>query len=445
MQKKDTEWKKLSYEHGHPAREVIVVSNAEKGSETMSKEEVKREPVKDESKEEKPVVEDSMLVDVPDIPMPDAKAVEGEVIDDECAGAFRLAFIGTGQGGSRIAEAFYKLGYRRVCCVNTTGQDLVGISIPEENKLIMDVGSGGAGKNMEKGEEASRRYYEDIYDLMRRSFGKKFDRIVVCVGAGGGTGGGSTNTIIEIAHDIAKSFRIEDDDGKPAVGVIASLPKVSEGAKTNENAYHLVNELLGLVGTSDGKMDGRTISPLVIVDNDRIERIYPNLPVAKFWKVANQSISGLLHLFNNIAVQDSDYTTFDRADLEDILGSGVVSFGACPLTKWEQTTDISHAIRDNLKNNVLVGGFDTSQARAAACVFVGSPDVLDEIPQEHLEHGFEMLSRTMRQGGVVHRGIYKGSKPGLVVYSILGELGSPEERMAEIARTARVEEQKGRK
>ena len=438
MQKDKSKWKKLSYDHGHSEGDVIMVQNAEKGSETMIDEEIKRQPVKEKSSEA-----DAMLVDVPDIPMPDAQAVEGEIIDDECAGAFKLAFIGSGQGGSRIAESFYRLGYRRVCCVNTTGQDLAAISIPEENKLVMDIGSGGAGKDMAKGEAASKEYYEDIYDLMRRSFGKKFDRIIICVGAGGGTGGGSVQSLIEIAHDIAKSFRIEDEEGKPAVGVIVSLPKTSEGAKTNENAHHLMTSLLDLVGTGEGKVDGRTISPLVIVDNDRIEGIYPNLPVSKFWKVANQSISGLFHLFNNIAVQDSDYTTFDRADLEDLMSAGVVSFGACPLTKWAQTTDISHAIRDNLKNNVLVGGFNTSQAKAAACVFIGSSEVLDEIPQEHLEHGFEMLSRTMRQGGVVHRGIYKGLKPGLVVYSMLGELGSPEERMTEIARTGRIKEQKG--
>ena len=114
-----------------------------------------------------------------------------------------------------------------------------------------------------------------------------------------------------------------------------------------------------------------------------------------------------------------------------------MSFGACPLKEWKLSTDISHAIRDNLKNNVLVGGFDISQARTAGCIFIGSGDVLDSIPQEHLEHGFEMLSRIMRQGGTLHRGIYKGSKSGLVVYSALGELGRPEERMTEIARAAK--------
>ena len=46
--------------------------------------------------------------------------------------------------------------------------------------------------DMEKGEQAAKEFYEDVYDLMRRSFGNDFDRILVCVGAGGGTGGGSS-------------------------------------------------------------------------------------------------------------------------------------------------------------------------------------------------------------------------------------------------------------
>jgi cell division GTPase FtsZ len=388
-------------------------------------------------KEKKAGVGADFVVDVPDIPMPSTEGANSEIVRDECSGAFKLAFVGAGQGGSRIAESFWKLGYRRVCCVNTNGQDLAAIQIPEANKLVMDIGTGGAGKDPTKGETAAKQHYEDIYDLMRRSFGREFDRILVCIGAGGGTGGGAMQTLVSIAHDIAKSFKVETDDGRPSVGVISALPRLAEGAKVNANAQHVMESLFSMVGKERGKMGGRTISPLIVVDNERINRIYPGLTVADFWGVANRSVSALFHLFNSIAVQDSEFTTFDRADLEDILDSGVVSFGACPLKEWKLSTDISHAIRDNLKNNVLVGGFDISQARTAGCIFIGSGDVLDSIPQEHLEHGFEMLSRIMRQGGTLHRGIYKGSKSGLVVYSALGELGRPEERMTEIARAAK--------
>jgi cell division GTPase FtsZ len=388
-----------------------------------------------EMKKEPVLKTDSFVVDVPDIPMPSGRA-DGEIVTDECQGAFRFAFVGAGQAGGRLVESLFRLGYRRVCALNTNSQDLAAINIPEANKLVMDIGTGGAGKDPAKGEAAAKQYYEDIYDLMRRSFGSQFDRIFIVAGAGGGSGGGSMSTLIDIAHDIARSFKIEDDSGVPAVGAIVALPKATEGSKVNENALVLLNALFAKVGHGRGKADGRTLSPLIVVDNDKIEKIYPNLPVSQFWDVANRSVSALLHLFNNIAVQDSDYTTFDRADLQDLLSSGVVSFGACPIPKWETMTDISHAIRDNLKNNVLAGGFDTAQARAAGCVFIGHTDVLAKIPQAHLEHGFEMLTRMMKQGGTLHRGIYKGSKPGLVVYSMLGELGKPEEKMQEMARSA---------
>ena len=99
---------------------------------------------------------------------------------------------------------------------------------------------------------------------MRGSFGKEFDRIIVCVGAGGGTGSGAAGTLIEIAHDIAKSFKSEVDGGRPSVGAIISMPRVAEGARVNENAYNVIESLMGQVGREKGKMGGRTLSPLVI-------------------------------------------------------------------------------------------------------------------------------------------------------------------------------------
>ena len=381
---------------------------------------------------------DDFLVDIPDIPMPDEDAKDTSIIEDEMPVAFKFAFVGVGQGGGRIAESFWKLGYRRVCCINTNTQDLNLIDIPDDHKLVMNDGQGGAGKDLAQGAAAAKKYHEDIYDIMRRSFGNTFDRIFVCVGAGGGTGSGGCNHVIEIAHEIAETLKVEGSNENPAVGCIVSMPKVSEGGKVNANAHAVLQGLFTQVGSDRGKLGGRTLSPLLIIDNDKIDKIYPQLPVKKFWDVANSNISGLFHLFNSIACRDSNYTTFDKADFKDVLDCGVTTFGACPLKQWSSPTDISHAIRDNLRKNVLVGGFDLSKARAAACVFVAHDDVLSEVPQGHLEHGFEMLSRIMQPGSVVHRGIYQGGKPGLMVYTILSELGKPVERMAEIARIGNV-------
>ena len=388
---------------------------------------------------------------VPDIPMPVEVEQDKDIVEDECQVAFKFAFVGAGQAGARMAEAFWKLGYRRVCCVNTTNQDLAHIAIPETHKLVMDMGDGGAGKDPAKGEKAIKKFYEDVYDLMRRCFGKQFDRIMVLIGAGGGTGSGAAETLINIAHDIAQSFKLEAKSpssqpgqvsisGHPAVGALVSLPMTSEGQKVSANAVSVLESMYNMVGKDKGKIAGRSLSPLILVDNERINKIYPGLPVSQFWGVANQSIAGFFHLFNSIATKESEFTTFDRADLNTLLSSGVITFGATPLPKNGSPTDISFAIRDNLRRNILVADLDLGLASAAACVFIGSPDVFDTMPQGHLEHGFEMLTRIMQDNSVVHRGIYKGhasmNKNSLVVYTILGELGRPVERMDEMYRVA---------
>jgi hypothetical protein len=179
-----------------------------------------------------------------------------------------------------------------------------------------------------------------------------------------------------------------------------------------------------------------------MIDNERIKKIYPGLPSTQFWTTANQSVVSLFYLFSNIAVAQGDIWTFDKADLKTILDSGVVTFGACPLQRWGEATDISYAIRDNLRRTILVGDLDMKQSQVAGCVFIGSPQVLDTVPQENLEHGFEMLGRIMSDKSTVHRGLYRGNKEGLVVYTILGELGIPVGRLEELARIGGVSSKK---
>ena len=51
--------------------------------------------------------------------------------------SIRFGVLGTGAGGSRLAESFYKLGYDSVVC-NTASVDLKSINIPDTNKLLLD-------------------------------------------------------------------------------------------------------------------------------------------------------------------------------------------------------------------------------------------------------------------------------------------------------------------
>ena len=79
-------------------------------------------------------------IDLPDIPLPDDEPLEDGVKDEFNDAAFNFAIVGVGQGGSRLAESFWNLGYRRVGIINTAQQDLSLIKIPEENKLLIGEG-----------------------------------------------------------------------------------------------------------------------------------------------------------------------------------------------------------------------------------------------------------------------------------------------------------------
>ena len=91
---------------------------------------------------------DGADISLPEIPMPPTEKKK-DIKKDECEVAFKFAFVGAGQGGSRIAEAFYNLGYRKLSAINTAQQDLNTIKL--ENKLC--IGEGGAGKDPAKSEK----------------------------------------------------------------------------------------------------------------------------------------------------------------------------------------------------------------------------------------------------------------------------------------------------
>jgi len=345
---------------------------------------------------------DDIGIDLPDIPMPDENAQTRE-IEDEFEGAYKFAIIGVGQGGSRMAETFWDLGYRRVCVINTAKQDLKFINIPEDRKLLLD--HGGAGKNPETAEKIFQDNAEEIWDFFHGKLGTTYDRVLVCAGAGGGTGAGGAPVV----------FKIVKDNTGASVGFISALPTKAEGNQVAKNAKRTMQKVVEY--TKDG-----ILSPLIVLNNEKIKELYPGLSINKFWTTANSSVCSLFHLFNKISSQDSSYTTFDKADLDSVLNSGIITFGATPI-KAEQAndTDISKAIRNNLKKNILAGA-DISTGNIAACVMVVNNKLMDEVPQEALEHGFEQLNRLLVKDNTVHRGIYTSNKPGIAVYTVIGGL-----------------------
>jgi len=321
---------------------------------------------------------DNFDVEVPDIPLPEEeKTIE---IADTFQGAFKFAVVGAGQGGGRLAQTFWNMGYKRTAVINTSEQDLATIDMPADRKLL--IGTGGAGKNPAVAASLIKDKKEDVLDFMRRSFGPGFDRIFCCASAAGGTGSGTLLHLVDVAIELQQSLKTSSQK----VGVVLALPKISEGQKLNANAYNVLRDVFALV-------EKGIVSPLILVDNEKISTLYPKLAVDPFWDTANRSLLSLFHLFNLTAIRESRYTSFDPSDLKTILDSGLITFGATPVDNWKDAT---------------------------------------------LDTAFEQLTRILKPGNTVHRGIYRGNKPGLVVYTIIGGLGRPTDKLAELRKHGNV-------
>ncbi len=348
-------------------------------------------------------------------------------IEDTHSGAATYAWLGSGQCGGRIVKTLHGLGYRKALAINTTHHDLDLLDLPVNQKYLMDIGIKGAGKDMTRGKEAVSRYRQEILHNCEILFGEKVDHIMVCFGAGGGTGSGSAEGLIELAQNYAR--HIGHKEPEKSVGAIMTLPTTGEAKSPliAENAYVVANQLAEMA--RQGK-----ISPLIIVDNDKISKMYPGLTVKAFWPTINRTFSGLFDVFNKVSALPSPYTAFDFADYYSIMSAG----GCCimGLTKvfdFKDKFTISAALKDNLQKTLLADGFDLKTAKLVGCIVVGGRSLMANTPHlaDNIDYAFDVMAE-ITGDATLHRGIYEDYKESLRVYTIIGGLEPPLQRFEQL-------------
>lgn len=348
---------------------------------------------------------------------------EQKGLEDLVKGSTTYAWIGAGQCGGRLVKAFYDLGYRKVLAVNTSHHDLELLEIPKEQKFLMDIGEHGAGKDMEKGKEAGLKYQQKILHYLGQMFGTQVKHIMICVGAGGGTGGGCAIELINAAKKYMRSIGIENPDKH--VGVFMTLPTIGESNSpvVGKNANKVATELSKL--SSAGK-----ISPLIVIDNERINKLYPGLTVKAFWPTINNTVAGLFDIFNRLSSLNSKYTSFDSRDYQTIVqAGGCAIMGLTKVDDYKDKFTLSEAVKNNLEKTLLAEGFDLTTAKVAGCIAVGARSQMADCKglQDNINYAFDVLSELTGKA-TIHRGIYEDDKDTLRVYTIIGGLAAPMKR-----------------
>jgi len=348
-------------------------------------------------------------------------------VQDKIQGSTRYAWIGAGQCGGRLVKSFHDLGYKKVLAINTTHHDLDPLDIPDNQKFLMDIGEKGAGKDIERGEKAVQQSQQQILHLARQIFGTQVDHIMVCFGAGGGTGSGSVFGLIEVAKRYARYIRLENPNKR--VGVVMTLPTVGEASSplVAENAHKVASKLSKMATAGE-------ISPLIIVDNDKINKMYPGMTVKSFWPSINSTVATLFDIFNRLSALSSRYTSFDPVDYHSIMqAGGCAIMGLTKVNKFDDKFAISEAAKKNLEKTLLAGGFDLSTAKLSGCIVVGGKKLMNDVKglQDNIDYAFDVLSEVTGQA-TIHRGIYEDNRGSLRVYTIIGGLESPTARLEEL-------------
>lgn len=358
--------------------------------------------------------------------------LERFVLQKEAEASIKYGFIGLGQGGSKIVDAFAavrsnKDGEPVYTCmiVNSNLGDMTSLkNIPPHMQFGLKGYEKGVGKNPEIGLEAFMKNGAEIFEAVNQ-YMSHCDMIYVCASFGGGTGTGSINALVDA---------IADYMGKP-VAAITSLPRPDEVESLN--AYNASAELVPkLTDIRDDGQGGtyRGLDNIVILDNDKIVKEHlaePEVQNITWDYYSNYKVASIMHEWNVLTSLGSAIT-LDAADLTNhiLRTGGILTFAKkkIKLNEIKSTEDLIMQIISTYKGkNVLANGFDYEKdLRSMGLVVVMPKNRAGMINQDTLE-----MIRSKMNVELPHVNFYPGfashnSENTAIVYTIASMAGLPE-------------------
>jgi len=261
----------------------------------------------------------------------------------------RIRVIGIGGGGCNTVERMHEIGIvgTETYAVNTDAQDLLNTTADKRVLIGRETTRGlGSGSDPQVGEASARESLDELSELLSDS-----DLVFITCGLGGGTGTGASPVVAEIAKEL----------GSLTVAVV-TLPFTVEGRRRAENAIEGLARLREHADT------------IIVIPNDKILEIAPDLPVNAAFKVADEVLTNAVKGIAEMVTKPG-LINLDFADLRTILRKGGAAMIGLGESQSEDASDARalEAVENALNSPLL--DVDISQSKRALINVIGGADM----------------------------------------------------------------------
>ena len=234
-----------------------------------------------------------------------------------------IKVIGVGGGGGNAVNHMYREGIHDVSFVlcNTDAQALNDSPVPVHLQLGKE--GLGAGNRPERAREAAEETIEDI----RRMLDDGTRMAFITAGMGGGTGTGAAPVIARESKNM----------GIVTAGIV-TIPFRFEGARKIDQALDGVEEM------------AKNVDALLVINNERLRRIYGELPVLKAFGKADDTLSVAAKSIAEI-ITVHGLINLDFNDVKTVLKDGGVAIMSTGFGEGDGRVKL--AIEDALNSPLL--------------------------------------------------------------------------------------------
>ena len=234
-----------------------------------------------------------------------------------------IKVIGVGGGGGNAVNHMYREGIHDVTFVlcNTDAQALNDSPVPVHLQLGKE--GLGAGNRPEKAREAAEETLDEIHRMLDDGTKMAF----ITAGMGGGTGTGAAPVIARESKSM----------GILTVGIV-TIPFRFEGARKIDQALDGVEEM------------AKNVDALLVINNERLRRIYGELPILKAFGKADDTLSVEAKSIAEI-ITVHGLINLDFNDVKTVLKDGGVAIMSTGYGEGDGR--VRHAIDDALNSPLL--------------------------------------------------------------------------------------------